>query len=43
VEQSLFEKFGGRDGIKHVVDTFYKAVLADDTVNHYFQETNMQK
>lgn len=40
---SLYEKFGGQQAIKRVVDDFYKRVLADDTVNHFFAHTDMEK
>lgn len=41
--KTLYEKFGGRDGIKAVVDTFYKSVLSNPDVAPYFSETNMNK
>jgi hemoglobin len=41
--QSLYEKFGGHDGVKAVVDTFYEAVLAHPDVAPFFSETNMKK
>lgn len=40
---SLYEKLGGQQAIKQVVDDFYKDVLADDTVNHFFAHTDMEK
>lgn len=40
---TLYEKLGGEESIAKVVDYFYKLVLADDTVNHYFQKTDMDK
>ncbi len=39
----LYEKFGGRDGVKAVVETFYKSVLSNPDVAPYFSETNMNK
>ena len=42
-KKSLYEKFGGHDGIGKVVDTFYDIMMADDDVNYFFQETNMKK
>jgi hemoglobin len=41
--ETLYEKFGGEENIAKVVDTFYELVLADDTVNHFFKETDMEK
>ncbi len=42
-QKSLYEKFGGHDGIGAVVDTFYDYMMADDEVNYFFSETNMKK
>lgn len=41
--QSLYDKFGGEETIKAVVDTFYDIMMKDDEVNHFFSETNMKK
>ena len=43
MSQSLYEKFGGHDGVKKVVDDFYVTVLAHPDVAPFFAETNMQK
>jgi hemoglobin len=40
---TLYEKLGGQQGVKQVVDDFYNDVLADDTVNHFFAHTDMKK
>ncbi|MFE5324392.1 group 1 truncated hemoglobin [Paenibacillus sp. NPDC056579] len=40
---TLYEKFGGEETIGKVVDYFYDLVLADDTVNHFFEHTDMEK
>ncbi|WP_379969353.1 group 1 truncated hemoglobin [Ectobacillus sp. sgz5001026] len=40
---NLYEKFGGEETIGQVVDYFYKLVLADDTVNTFFANTDMEK
>lgn len=40
---TLFEKFGGEETIAKVVDYFYELVLADATVNHFFEHTDMEK
>ncbi|PZE19631.1 group I truncated hemoglobin [Paenibacillus xerothermodurans] len=40
---SLYEKFGGEETIAKVVDHFYDRILADDTVNHFFENTDMEK
>ncbi|MFD2615478.1 group I truncated hemoglobin [Paenibacillus gansuensis] len=40
---TLYEKFGGEETIAKVVDYFYDLVLADDSVNHFFKHTDMEK
>jgi hemoglobin len=40
---TLYEKFGGEETVAKVVDYFYGLVLADDTVNHFFKDTDMDK
>ncbi|HAQ06035.1 MAG TPA: group 1 truncated hemoglobin [Bacillus bacterium] len=41
--ETLFERLGGQEAISKVVDVFYEKVLADDTVNPFFKETDMDK
>jgi hemoglobin len=44
MEQSLYEKVGGEEAISKVVDYFYsELVLKDETVNQFFQHTDMEK
>ena len=40
---ALYEKLGGQQAIEQIVDNFYQRVLADDTVNHFFTHTDMEK
>ncbi|MFD2370658.1 group 1 truncated hemoglobin [Brevibacillus sp. GCM10020057] len=40
---TLYDKYGGEETIAKVVDYFYDLVLADDTVNHFFANTDMEK
>ncbi|ADU29087.1 group I truncated hemoglobin [Evansella cellulosilytica] len=43
-EQTLYEKIGGEEAISKVVDYFYnELVLNDPTVNHFFDNTDMEK
>jgi len=42
-EQTLFEKIGGEAAVDAAVDIFYRKVLADDTVNHFFETVDMEK
>ncbi|MFP3121642.1 group 1 truncated hemoglobin [Ectobacillus funiculus] len=42
--QTLYEKFGGEEAITKVVDYFYEElVLKDETVQHFFENTDMEK
>ncbi len=41
--ETLFEKFGGEGTITKVVDYFYGLVLADKTVSHFFENTDMEQ
>lgn len=40
---SLYERLGGQEAIKQVVDVFYNRILADETVSHFFDHTDMEK
>ena len=41
-EDTLYERLGGEESIEAVVTEFYDRVMADDLVNHYFSDTDMQ-
>ncbi len=36
----LYERLGGRDGIRAVVDDFYDALLEDEELAHFFEESD---
>lgn len=40
---SLFEKLGGEAAVDAAVDKFYRRVLVDDRVNHFFEGIDMDK
>ena len=40
---SLYQKIGGKAAINAAVDLFYKKVLADERVNHFFEDVNMKR
>lgn len=40
---SLYEKLGGEAAITKAVEIFYEKVLADETVNHFFKDTDMDR
>lgn len=42
-QKSLYDELGGADAISAVVKEFYVYVLADERINHYFQEINMKE
>jgi hemoglobin len=44
MEQNLYERLGGEEAIAKVVDYFYKElVLKDESVHHFFKNTDMEK
>ncbi|SEG28460.1 globin [Paenibacillus sp. UNC499MF] len=43
METSLYDKLGGKDVIGKVVEDFYKRVMEDESVNHFFRDTDMAK
>lgn len=38
---SLFEKIGGKAAVQAAVDVFYKKVLADERINTFFKDIDM--
>ncbi|RNC68448.1 MAG: group 1 truncated hemoglobin [Desulfuromonadales bacterium] len=40
---TLYEKIGGEKAIDAAVDLFYKKVLADDRIKHFFDGVDMKK
>lgn len=38
---SLFEKLGGEAAVDAAVDIFYRKVLTDDSISHFFDATDM--
>lgn len=41
LEVSLFDRLGGLDALNAVVELFYSKVLADDSISHFFTDTDM--
>ena len=39
----LFEKIGGTPAVDAAVDLFYKKVLADERIKHFFDGVNMER
>lgn len=40
---TLYEVLGGQETIAMVVDDFYKRILQDERINHYFSHLDMEK
>jgi Truncated hemoglobins len=40
-EQSLFEQLGGEAAVNAAVDIFYRKVLSDDRIKHFFDDVDM--
>ncbi|PIQ42475.1 MAG: group 1 truncated hemoglobin [Gammaproteobacteria bacterium CG11_big_fil_rev_8_21_14_0_20_46_22] len=40
---SLYERLGGEAGVNAAVDSFYRKVLSDDRVSHFFDDVDMDK
>lgn len=38
---SLYERIGGDAAVEAAVDVFYKKVLTDDSISHFFETTDM--
>lgn len=43
MSDSLYEKLGGEAAVSAAVNIFYRKVLQDETINHFFETTDMQK
>ena len=40
---TLYEKLGGSAAVETAVDIFYRKVLSDDSINHFFDNTDMDR
>lgn len=40
---SLYEQLGGQPAVEAAVDIFYRKVLNDDRISHYFEAVDMEK
>ena len=40
---SIYEQIGGDDGIQAAVEIFYRKVLCDDLIAHFFDDTDMDR
>jgi len=42
-DDTLYERLGGREGIRAVVDDFYDRLLADEDLGPFFADADMEK
>jgi len=42
-EQSLYDQIGGEAAVDAAVDIFYRKVLADDRINKFFEDVDMER
>lgn len=40
---SVYEKIGGADAVDAAVDIFYRKVLSDDSISHFFDDVDMDR
>ncbi|MDP6388357.1 MAG: group 1 truncated hemoglobin [Alphaproteobacteria bacterium] len=40
---SLFDKLGGEPAVDVAVDIFYRKVLSDESISHFFDDTDMDE
>lgn len=43
MNSSLFQQLGGEPAVNAAVDIFYRKVLGDDRINHFFEGVDMDK
>lgn len=41
-ERTLYDRLGGHDGIRAVVDDFYDRLVADEEIGPFFEGSNME-
>ena len=42
-DASLYDRLGGREGIRAVVDDFYDRLVADPTLGPFFEDADLEK
>lgn len=43
MSDNLYEQIGGEAAVNAAVDVFYRKVLADDRISHFFEGVDMEK
>lgn len=41
--QSLYDQIGGAPAVEAAVDLFYRKVLTDESISHFFDDTDMDE
>ncbi|MFP2904439.1 group I truncated hemoglobin [Pyxidicoccus sp. 3LFB2] len=42
-EKSVYEQIGGEPAMAAAVEVFYRKVLADDRISHFFEDVDMER
>ncbi len=43
MSKNLFEQIGGEPAVSAAVDIFYRKVLSDDRISHFFDDVDMER
>jgi hemoglobin len=43
MSETLFERLGGQNAVNTAVDIFYRKMLTDDRVSHFFDDVDMEQ
>ena len=43
MSESLFERLGGQSAVNAAVDIFYRKMLTDERVSHFFDDIDMEQ
>lgn len=43
MSESLYQQIGGEAAVKAAVDIFYRKVLSDDRISHFFDDVDMER
>lgn len=43
MSESLFERLGGQNAVNAAVDIFYRKMLTDERVSHFFDDVDMEQ
>jgi hemoglobin len=42
-EEAIFDQLGGVEGVRSLIDDFYRRVLGDESLAHFFEKTDMDR